>query len=101
MATPTVNPEAFTWQGETETYPFFADEDANITGYGHQDKKAFAEAVSRHDKEYWPEDPAEPVDHTADIQHIYVKDDVENERFIVCEAGEEGAYPVTTLWINR
>lgn len=97
MSTTQINPETFTWQGENQTCPFFADEDANITGYGHQDKKALAEAISRHG----PEDPADAVDHTKDIQHIYVRDDAENELFIVCGANEDGTYPVTTYWVAR
>lgn len=101
MTATTVNPETFTWQGETEKYPFFADENSNITGYGHQDKKTFAEAIVRHDKEYWPDDPGATIDLDEDIKHIYVRDDAENELFIVCGAEEEGAYPVTTYWVAR
>lgn len=41
--------ELTTWYDETLWLPFVEDEDANITGPGHQDKAAFAAMVNHYD----------------------------------------------------
>ena len=90
------------WDAET-TFPFTEDENANITGFGHQDPHHFAAAVNRYDEiangEPYPEDEQWTADH---IYHRWLTLDPDNdERFIPCEATTAGALPVTTLWGQR
>lgn len=84
-----------------ETYPFTEGESCDITGYGHQDKAAFADAINRYDRECGLIlDPSEQW--TADaIQHgwaVLLDDEVHMR---MCAETEPGAFPVTTLWGQR
>lgn len=85
------------------TIPFVEDENANITGYGHQDKALFAEQV-RIWEEYCNGGPlTEGEEWTAeDIgwQWAYV-DEKDDEMMHPCAAEHEGAFPVTTIWGQR
>jgi hypothetical protein len=40
----------FSFTDGDKTWPFFEDEDANIIGYGHQDRAAFVAAVLDYDR---------------------------------------------------
>ncbi|KQY58336.1 hypothetical protein ASD11_01325 [Aeromicrobium sp. Root495] len=85
-------------------YPFQEDEDSNITGLGHQDATAFASEVNRYDVEICGidlgEDDKDAV--TPDqVAHQWVLLGDDDERLQVCEPGEPGALPVTTMWGGR
>lgn len=89
------------WSDEV-TYPFVEDENANVTGYGHQDKAAFAEALNAYDIACNGEPFSEDDLHTAgDVAHLWVIDDADHERLTVVQAETPGAEPVTTVWGQR
>lgn len=89
------------WTGDT-TYPFVEDENANITGYGHQDKGAFAAAVNAYDEDCNGGPIPEEDQWTADsIAHQWVRPDDDGERLRPVAEGTPDAIPVTTLWGQR
>lgn len=86
-----------------ETYPFTEDENGNVTGYGHQDKAAFAAAINRYDEEATGEPLADPDDawEADDINHQWVTFDDRTELFTVATQDAPGAFAITTLWGAR
>lgn len=104
MSTNSIGPIDLTMQMSEggETYPFVEDENASITGYGHQDKAEFAAAINRYDTEcngepmgygdYWTAD---------DIGWGWVTLNDDGETCHACAPGTPGAFPVTTLWGQR
>ena len=98
-------PTGLTMQGAVggEIFPFVEDENCNVTGYGHQDKNAFAEALNRYDEEATGETLAENDRWTADdITHTWaVEDPTDDERLIPTHPTTPGAMPLTTLWGAR
>lgn len=92
-----------------ETFPFVEDENANITGIGHQDPAAFAAAVNRYDAyclgESFPEGEQWTADHIGHRWAVHVDD---GEALFTTLAtgvpvteGTPGAMPITTLWGQR
>lgn len=81
-----------------QSFPFVEDENGNITGDGHQDRAAFADAINRYE-ELHPTG-AEPVE-SDDIAHQWVLVDEGGERLTVCGRYAKGAVAVTTLWGRR
>lgn len=83
-------------------FPFVEDENCNITGPLHQDRKAFAAAVNRYDEvcsgNPYPE--SEQWDDTV-VNHRWVRLDADGEKFATVQAGNPDAFPVTTLWGQR
>lgn len=80
------------------TFPFVEDENANITGFGHQDRIAFAAEVNRYDEVT----AGEESDWTGeDINHAWVFPEPDGERLRVVTSTTVGAIPVTTLWGAR
>jgi hypothetical protein len=89
------------WTGDT-TYPFMEDENANITGYGHQDKAAFASAVNAYDEDCNGGPIPEEDQWSADsIAHQWVLPDADDERLHPVVEGTPDAIAVTTLWGQR
>lgn len=81
------------------TFPFIEDEQANITGYGHQDKTVFVQKVNEYDEICADEIIPDIDKFSADqIRHKWVTIDANNERFTECNADTPGSIPVTTLW---
>jgi hypothetical protein len=99
---PTLTPSDWTFQLSEggETYPFVEDENDNITGLGHQDKTAFADAVNRYDTEA----NGEPIDWAWDADHIahgWATLDADGERLHDCTPDTPGAIAITTMWSWR
>lgn len=89
------------WTGNT-TFPFVEDENANITGYGHQDKAAFAAAVNAYDADCNGGPIPEDDQWTADsIAHVWALPDADGERLHPVAEGTPGAIAVTALWGAR
>lgn len=91
------------------TYPFVEDENANITGLGHQDAQSFAEQVNHYD-EACMGDPFHDEDlWTADhVSHRWAVLATDGERLLArLDNGEQvssatpGALAITTLWGQR
>lgn len=84
-------------------FPFIEDENANLTGYGHQNKTAFAFAVRDYD-EACNGGPI-PADYDlwdADsIGHRWAVLNEDGESFVAVSEGTPGAAPITTLWGAR
>jgi hypothetical protein len=84
--------------GKAEVWPFIEDENAYITGYGHQDPDEFAAAVRHYDFTC----NGEMYEWSADdVGHAWVRLTIDGEKFLVCEPTEPGAFPVTTMWSSR
>lgn len=91
-----------------EVFPFVEDENANITGLGHQDREQFAAAVNRYDAycmgEPANEDDLWTPDHIGHTWAVYAPD---GESLYVQQDGKRvtsetpGAIAVTTLWGQR
>lgn len=83
-----------------EPFPFVEDENASISGYGHQDKAKFAAEVNRYD-DYCNGGPfLDDARWTADdIGHKWASFD--GEHFAPVNPGTPGAVPLTTLWGQR
>ncbi|WP_220458004.1 MazG-like family protein [Actinotalea sp. JY-7876] len=85
-------------------FPFIEDEDANITGYGHQDRKQFAEAVNHFD-EICNGSALDVEPWTADnIAHRWAAlNPADDERLILADGpgAIPGTFPITTLWGQR
>jgi hypothetical protein len=86
---------------ESITFPFIEDENANITGYGHQDKDEFADAVNRYD-EICMGEPIDDVDKFSahDVTHAWARQ-IDEERFQLCSPEHTGSFPITPLWGQR
>lgn len=82
-------------------YPFTEDENANITGYGHQDPATFAAEINRFEVEVCEEDPDDLTDWTDRVFQTYVYLDDDGERLHQCASTDLGAFPVTVLWGAR
>lgn len=109
MSATQFNPADWTMDmGKDGVYPFVEDENANITGLGHQDPAAFAEAVNRYDEamngEPYPEDERWDADY---IGHRWAVLDADGERLLTrvdgipVTADTPGAVAITTLWGQR
>lgn len=82
-------------------YPFVEDEDANITGLGHQDPETFAAAINRWDREVGGLDADELEDWTSSVGHRWARLDDDGERLHPSKPGDPGALAITTLWGHR
>lgn len=90
-----------------EAWPFTESPDCDITGYGHQDLKAFAAAINRWedhcrgdlipipDEDRWTD---EHVEHRW-AQPVVMRDGDWTLR--LADEDAEGAIPVTVLWGQR
>lgn len=90
------------WFNDDHKFPFVEDENANITGYGHQDKAAFAAEVNRYDEvcngEPYPED--EQWDEDC-VGHYWVVIAPDGETLQRTTPDDPDAIPVTGLWGQR
>ena len=98
-----LNPDDWTIDVAGETFPFVEDENGNITGIGHQDLTAFADAVYSFElacgQDELPEDERFGPDH---IVHAWVTlDEDDDETLHQVEKGTPGAFAVTGLWGHR
>lgn len=89
------------------TYPFVEDENANITGLGHQDPAEFVAAVNAFDREC---DSTLTTDDEWDasyVGHRWAVLDADGERLLTkvgdqpVTEGTPGAVAITTLWGQR
>lgn len=86
------------WATRTLWVPFVEDENANITGPGHQDKAVFAAAVENYDFIMSGLPSIIPVD---DVAHRWVVAQADEDGEWSCSAvpaETPGAIPVTTVW---
>ncbi|MDF9718071.1 hypothetical protein INN71_02650 [Nocardioides sp. ChNu-153] len=91
-------------------YPFVEDEVCNVTGFGHQPKAAFAEAVNRWDRVVGGVELADGnagwtaahVSHkwalAFEDEHFWNRDPRTGEPIT---GATPGAFPITTLWGQR
>jgi hypothetical protein len=94
---------------ETTSFPFIEDENANITGYGHQDPDAFAAEVNRYDEVCNDGAPFSEDEQWsgAHVGHRWAVLDQDGERLWTEHEGQPvtastpGAFPITTLWGQR
>lgn len=87
------------WWDEDHWYPFVDDENANITGPGHQDRARFAEMVNDFDRYAGGLDEGEAALTASDVAHLWVQvDPVSDERLLGAHEGEPGAFAVTAIW---
>lgn len=91
-------------------YPFVEDENANVTGHGHQDKAAFAEAINTYDRAMNPGGFADDERWFAsDISHQWAVRNTEETCTVYVDSDRDrpitpetpGAFPITTLWNYR
>lgn len=108
--------DLFSFTDLGKTWPFFEDEDCNITGYGHQDKATFAAAVNEYDREVGGVDPSDAVLDHRDVSYGYAvlktPSEVEEDYWTFTwgypvqgqsrpepyTADHPGAVPITTIW---
>lgn len=98
---PHVRPEDFTltFSNEFNPYPFFEDEGGYITGYGHQDKKSFANEVSRYDLETGEDYGTVVEEYLPHVRHRWGAYDPTGEYIIPPSHEILGeTFPITTLW---
>lgn len=87
---------------EANWFPFVEDENANITGFGHQDRAKFAGDVNRYDEICMGEPYPEHERWTAEaITHDWVVISDDGEFFRKCGRSHVRALPVTCLWGQR
>lgn len=96
-------PSEWTMRYDDEhVFPFVDDENGNITGYGHQDRAAFAAAINEYDALCSGFEVLEGDTWTAaDVVHRWVAVDADGERLRPCGPGTPDAIPVTALWGQR
>lgn len=92
-------------------WPFCEDGDANIHGYGHQDRAEFAAEVTRWDIEQGAIDSEEDGHSAGEVAHRWAVLDPDGERFWVVTGPEDarvpvtpetpGAFPITCIWGQR
>lgn len=114
--------EWLSFWGDNGVYPFTEDENANITGYGHQDKREFAAGIVSYDLEMGAleEDEREETldEYVKFTTHTYALADPDDDehfwvagyplrpadaaRLALPTAGigpeTPGAFPVTLMW---
>lgn len=95
----------FTYREGEPPFSFYEDENANITGWGHQDPEAFVEEVLRYDRLATGDDlaverhdPIEVVHRWAQLRGIHPVIAEDTDRLEPCRAEDPGAVPITTLW---
>lgn len=90
------------WAEGVEPFMFVEDENAQITGWGHQDKDAFAAELNRYEQVAggW-EYNADEAWTADDIDHKWVVANDDGETVRVCSSDTPGAFPVTTVWGSR
>lgn len=102
MTTEQEHREAFTTYDGDHVFPFVEDENANATGYGHQDRAEFAAAINRYDELTTGE--------TVDDDDLWNEDYVGHYWVVIAPDGETlqrtteddpDAIPVTGLWGQR
>lgn len=103
--------EFLTFEAEGRVWPFTEDERCNITGYGHQDKAEFAQALNDYDQALGA-DPADGVWKAGDFGHKYailefldedlvsVRAKTDDDQPITPDTHPE-CIPITTLWGQR
>jgi hypothetical protein len=84
--------------------PFWEDEDARITAYGHWDEEELAIEVQKYDEFCCCEPCA--LHPASDIKHKWVlpvgePDTNEEGELRLVDEGTPGAIPVTTIWYVR
>ncbi|WP_425577111.1 DNA translocase FtsK [Nesterenkonia rhizosphaerae] len=87
-------------------FPFVEDENAYISGYGHQDKAKFSAEIERYDREIGGDAPEDPNLWVDDIEHVwckpYVGPESDGDPMITrCDKDEPDAHPFTILWGAR
>jgi len=86
-----------TWIDYPHWVPFVEDENANITGPGHQAPEAFVIAVFAYDHANAP-GHAEKHD-PGEVQHQWALLEADEEGHAVpCAPDAPGAVPITTIW---
>lgn len=108
--------DLFSFTDLGKTWPFFEDENCNITGYGHQDKATFAAAVNEYDREVGGVAADDAVLDHRDVSHGYCVIDAASgsdpeywtftwgypkpgqSRPEPYTADHPGAVPITTIW---
>lgn len=108
---PVIDPASWAMDmGKDGRYPFTEDENANITGLGHQDKAEFAAAINRYDTTMNGEPFPDDEQWTAgDIAHKWaVLGEVQGEPCmfpsidgVKVTSDTPGAVAITTLWGQR
>lgn len=85
------------WWDEAMWIPFVEDENAHITGPGHQDPGSFIRSVYAYDQ---VNNPGHAEMHVlTDVAHQWVQvEDAEEGCVVPCAADAPGAVPVTTIW---
>lgn len=90
------------WMDHTHWFPFVTDENASVTGPGHQDPEVFAAGVNAFDH-YCDggDDPIGPSVTAADVKHVWVRiegDFNDQVVFMPCDPDDHHAMPATTIW---
>lgn len=86
-----------------ESFPFCEAENGDITGLGHQDRAAFADAIYRFELECGQDElPEDDRFGPDDITHAWVTIDVDDDEILhPVDEGTPGAFAVTGLWGQR
>lgn len=110
--------DLFTFEESGRRWPFFEDEDGNITGYGHQDRATFAHAVNLYNQQVGGLSPDDTTLDHRDVTHRWAtlgtgsecEPDAEAFTFTwgrpvagqarpePFTADEPGAFPITCVW---
>lgn len=90
------------WYDSTLWLPFVESDTADVTGPGHQDKRAFCAAVHQIDRAHWHEiEGSQPSEHDpAEVAHVWaLVEERDGEVFVrLADEMTPGALPVTTIW---
>jgi hypothetical protein len=90
--------------GPERVFPFI-EHNGNLTGYGHQDRQAFADAANTYDRTQSPSGFSNGWQ-ADDVEHAWAARDaidllIADDEFHLCPEGTPGAVPVTLLWGKR
>lgn len=91
------------WYDDTLWLPFIEDDDANITGPGHQSREAFAKAVQEYDRVAAEIDSSDFI-YPEVVAHKWVTVLVEPSGdwwATTVDSDHDNAIPVTTIWNVR
>jgi hypothetical protein len=94
-----IDRELTMWWDDTTWLPFVESEDCDITGPGHQDKAAFAEAINAWERSCDPMMSEGDGWGAGDIEHLWVIRDLDTLRNV--PANTPDSIPVTALWDAR
>ena len=96
---PPLTAKDFEMEYDGHVYPFFEDEDACLTMYGHDRDEEFAAEATRFDMEIGGLNREDALSVASDVRHLWVVvDDPDEGTLSTVTEDTPNAFPVSVIW---